>query len=67
LESSTIPKLVLYGEPGFVAPEVVAQRAATHWKATEAASVGRGVHFLPEIQPAAVAAAIAGWYERTFE
>lgn len=65
LETSTLPKLILYGEPGFLAPEGVARRAAARWTATEARSVGPGVHFLPEVQPAAVADAIRDWYLRT--
>ena len=66
LETSAVPKLVLYGEPGFLAPAAVAQRAAARWTSTEAASVGPGVHFLPEVQPVAVGSAIRAWYQRTF-
>ncbi len=66
LETSPIPKLVLYSSPGFLAPEAVAQRAAATWPATEARSVGQAFHFIPEVQPAAVTAAILDWYARAY-
>lgn len=67
LTTSNVPKLVLFGDPGFLAPRAVAERAAATWSATEARSVGRGAHFLPEVQPVAVAAAIDDWYQRRVE
>ncbi|MEZ4400493.1 MAG: haloalkane dehalogenase [Kofleriaceae bacterium] len=66
LETSTIPKLVLYSSPGFLSPAAVAQRAAATWHSTEARDVGRAFHFIPEVQPAAVTQAIRDWYARAF-
>jgi len=61
LAASAVPKLLCYGRPGAVigAPEVAWCRETL--SELTVADVGAGTHFLPEDQPEAVGAALAGW------
>lgn len=62
LSRSTVPKLLLYGEPGMVVSEKTAQAAQRAIPHLAIRNIGPGKHFLPEDQPDAVGEAIAGFY-----
>ncbi|GAA0253257.1 haloalkane dehalogenase [Cryptosporangium japonicum] len=64
LAGSPVPKLLLFGEPGAVigASELAWCRANA--RRLSAVGVGTGTHFLPEDQPAAIAAALIEWLPR---
>lgn len=55
LETSPLPKLLLYGEPGAVLPRAEAEAAGARLPCTTVRSVGSGKHLLPEDQPEAIA------------
>lgn len=59
LATSSVPKLVLYGEPGLIFPPAVAQQMAQVLPNTRAESIGASLHFLQEDQPLAIAAAVS--------
>lgn len=62
LASSPVPKLVLYSAPGLLFNSAVAAQLTRGLPNTTAVNLGEGLHFVQEDQPAAIAAAIAGFY-----
>ena len=61
LATSPVRKLLLHGTPGAVVGEAEVEWCRQHARALTVADVGPGIHFLPEDQPDAVAAAITAW------
>ncbi|HOX42465.1 MAG TPA: alpha/beta fold hydrolase [Myxococcota bacterium] len=64
LRGSSLPKLLLHGEPGMAVSAPTLTYAREHLTALEIESVGPGKHFLPEDQPEAIGRAIAGFHAR---
>lgn len=64
LQASSLPKLLLKGEPGAAITAPMVAWAREHLKNLEVLSVGAGKHFLPEDQPAAVGEAIGGFVKK---
>jgi haloalkane dehalogenase len=64
LKRSDVPKLLIYAEPGAIttAPDVAWAQA--NLKNLRAVSIGPGIHFYQEDNPAGVGQAIAAWYQQ---
>lgn len=63
LRTSSVPKLVLYGDPGLTMPKVVVRTYQASMPNLTAIFVGAGGHYLAEDQPDAIAKAILNWRE----
>jgi haloalkane dehalogenase len=63
LGATTIPRLLLHGEPGAIIDTVYAARIAAECEGLVTASVGPGLHFLPEDQPEAIVARLVEWLQ----
>jgi haloalkane dehalogenase len=61
LLSSTTPTLLLVGAPGFAINAASVGRLQAAAPAMEVVHLGRGIHYFPEDEPDACAAAIAAW------
>lgn len=64
MQSTTMPTLFLYAEPGVVGPPQVADWYATHLRNIETAYIGQGFHFIQEDQPNAIGRAVSDWLRR---
>jgi haloalkane dehalogenase len=64
LRGSSLPKLLLHGEPGMAVSAATLAYAREHLAELEIVSVGPGKHFLPEDQPEAIGRAIAAFHAR---
>lgn len=64
LATSAIPKLLLYASPGAIIGAADVAWCTQTCRQLTAIDIGAGIHFLPEDQPDAIGAAIAGWLER---
>lgn len=64
MQSTTMPTLFLYAEPGVVGPPQLAEWYATHLRRAETVYVGQGFHFIQEDQPDAIGRAISDWLRR---
>jgi haloalkane dehalogenase len=62
LTSSSVPKLLLYGEPGLLFGPANAPSVAAMLPNTQSESVGGGLHFLQEDQPELIADAISRFF-----
>lgn len=62
LASSSVPKLLLHGEPGMFFGPANSPQIATTLPNTQVESVGPGLHFLQEDQPDAIADAITRFF-----
>ncbi|MEU0095009.1 hypothetical protein [Kribbella sp. NPDC006257] len=56
--------LLLYGEPGAVIGAEEVAWCRTNGRNLTITSVGAGIHFLPEDQPAKIAAALITWLDQ---
>ncbi|MDN3517149.1 haloalkane dehalogenase [Aquisalimonas lutea] len=65
LQTSTIPKLLLHGDPGGVLQEPQVAWCRANLPNLETVPVGRGIHYLQEDCPEAIGRAIAAWYQGT--
>lgn len=65
LRDTEIPKLLLHAKPGLIASPSAVRQAEKTFTNLESVSLGRGVHFLPEDHPDAIARAIAEFVDRT--
>ena len=62
LARGDVPRLLIYGEPGStIGPEELAAVRRDADDGLTVVGVGAGTHFLPEDQPAAIAAALRDW------
>lgn len=64
LRDTKIPKLLLHARPGMIASPSAVRQAEKTFTNLESVSLGRGVHFLPEDHPDAIAHAIAAFVDR---
>jgi len=62
LKASTMPKLLIYAEPGLVLTAEQVKWCDENLKNFQKVSIGPGVHFLQESSPEAVGGALAKWY-----
>lgn len=63
LAASSMPKLLLYGEPGAVITSGDVTWCETHCRNLTARCIGPGIHFLPEDNPNLIGEAIRIWLE----
>jgi haloalkane dehalogenase len=66
LETSEVPKLLLYARPGAIVSPDEAQWMVENYNNLQAQFVGYGIHFIQEDEPEAIGRAISDWYRRTF-
>lgn len=64
LETSNVPKLALYAEPGLFMPREAVEVMLEQLPNLEARSIGRGLHYVQESQPEAIGTALAEWLSR---
>jgi haloalkane dehalogenase len=62
--SDDVPKLLLTFEPGAIMSEPVVQWCRTNMAALEVVSAGKGIHFVQEDEPEAIARIIGEWRRR---
>ena len=62
LSTSTVPKLLLYFEPGVLIEKAEAEKIGRGWANTEAKFLGDGIHFVQEDHAAEIGAAIVEWH-----
>jgi haloalkane dehalogenase len=62
LQQSSLPKLMLYAEPGAINPEPVVQWCVQNLKNLKTVNIGPGLHFLQEDNPHGIGAELAAWY-----
>lgn len=61
LAASSVPKLLLYAQPGAVIGPAEVAWCRANLDNLLAVDVGAGIHFLPEDQPGAIGEALASW------
>ena len=61
LRTSTLPKLGLSANPGFILPPAAYEFLATNWTNLTVVDIGEGLHFVQERQPEAITAALIDW------
>jgi haloalkane dehalogenase len=66
LPTSTIPKLMLYFEPGALITRARAEAIRRDWKNLEAKFLGAGIHFVQEDHGPEIGAAIVAWHASQF-
>ncbi len=66
LQTSNIPKLVLWASPGSLITEKVAGWMQENYRNLEAVYIGKGLHFVQEDQPESIGRNINIWHQRTF-
>jgi haloalkane dehalogenase len=66
LPTSSVPKLLLYFEPGALIPRAAAEDIVQNWSNIEGKFLGDGIHFVQEDQGPAIGAAIVDWYGAQF-
>ena len=64
LQTTTIPKLLLYAEPGAVLNAEAVEWCRNHMKNLHTLYVGRGYHFLQEDHPHRIGRELARWHQR---
>jgi len=62
LQRSSIPKLLIYGEPGAMIRSIEVKWAENHFKNLTTRSVGYGLHFLQEDQPDKIGLRFKEWW-----
>ncbi|MDA1093617.1 MAG: haloalkane dehalogenase [Acidobacteria bacterium] len=63
LQSSTVPKLLLYATPGAILRADMVTWCQTHINALTSVDIGPGLHFVQEDQPHAIGRALRDWYQ----
>ncbi len=66
LPTSSVPKLILYFEPGALIPKAAAEDIVQNWSNLDGKFLGEGIHFVQEDQGPAIGAAIVEWYGAQF-
>jgi haloalkane dehalogenase len=61
LQRSAIPKLLLYAEPGAVLQAPVVRWCVNHLPNLQIASIGKGIHYIQEDNPAAISFLLGNW------
>jgi len=61
LRDTEIPKLILAAKPGLIASPSAVRQAKKTFRDLEVVGLGKGVHFLPEDHPEAIAEAMAAF------
>lgn len=64
LQESSVPKLLLYAEPGAVLTAEHVRWSERNLKNLETVNVGPGAHFLQESSPNVIGRKLADWYSR---
>lgn len=64
MTSTELPLLLLYAEPGVVAPAPVVDWYTANLRKVETVYVGQGLHFIQEDQPDAIGRALRDWTRR---
>ena len=62
LTQTEIPKLLLYGDDGISIKEADVEWCRDNMSNLSIVHLGTGIHFLQETHPAAIGAAVSGWY-----
>ena len=65
LQTSTLPKLCLYADPGLLIPKEMADWCGAHLPHCEVVHVGQSLHYLQEDCPREIGRAIAEWMDRS--
>ncbi len=65
LEASTIPKLLLWAQPGALIKEAEVKRLKARLTNLSTVYIGAGRHFLQEDQPTRIGTAIADWFVKS--
>ena len=65
MQSTAMPTLFLYADPGVVGPPELADWYATHLRNNETAYIGQGFHFIQEDNPDAIGRAVSDWMRRS--
>lgn len=63
-KQTDLPKLVMYGTPGRLLPEKLADWAEANLKNVDTANVGPGVHFIQEDSPDGIVTALDAWLDK---
>lgn len=63
LKKTDIPKLILYGMPGFITPIDAVSNALQSWSNVSAVELPDAMHLAPESCPDAIASALQEWLE----
>jgi haloalkane dehalogenase len=63
LQKSTIPKLLIYGEPGALMSKPVIDWCMKNLSNLKTVNIGAGIHYLQEDNPHAIGLEIAKWYQ----
>jgi haloalkane dehalogenase len=61
LPTSTVPKLMLYGEPGGIINGATALEMAQSWQQLDAEFMGDGLHFIQEDQGPGIGERVVKW------
>jgi haloalkane dehalogenase len=64
LGRSTMPKLLLFAQPGAILRANMVEWCQAHVAALESVDIGPGRHFVQEDRPHEIGRALRGWYER---
>lgn len=67
LQSSPVPKLLLYAMPGFLTTLETLMWCRTHWPSTSVKELGQGLHFGQESLPKSFSSTLLDWYQRTYQ
>ena len=62
LERSTVPKLLLYAQPGALVRGAMVEWCRQHIRALYTKDIGPGLHFVQEDQPHRIGQALREWY-----
>lgn len=62
LQSTELPKLLLYATPGAVITAPQVQWCQQHLKNLTTANIGEGIHYLQEDNPHRIGSELARWY-----
>ncbi len=66
LPTSSVPKLMLYFEPGALISPAVAEGILETWNNVDGEFLGDGIHFVQEDHGPEIGAAVVEWYETQF-
>lgn len=64
LQTSTLPKLLLYAEPGALIDSKTREWCREHFPHLTMKPIGKGLHYLPEENPREIGKVLAEWYRR---
>jgi haloalkane dehalogenase len=64
MNETRLPTLLIYAEPGVLAPPQAIGWHTSHMRNLQTAYVGQGLHFIQEDQPDAIGRALADWLRR---